>query len=281
MYALAVLVVSGATLPTLSGQTVNGIEAGFVSPVMTTRQDGQTDLAASLARSAVVASNVSNGSRVRGILKATQGFATFNGTSHSISTPDAAALDASTEIEMVVRIRYLNTSGVPAVISKEVTTFAYALQLLATAGGLRFKHGNDGTTAVNINATANLPYGTNVWFWAKATWRASDGRTQFFHAADQAFEPTVWTQLGTDVTGQSGVNLPNNANALHLGSRAAIADFVSGDIARAIVRETIDGAPVLDFNPTAYVSGTTFPTVTGQVMTLVSGATISERTETT
>ena len=281
MYALAVLVVSGATLPTLSGQTVNGIEAGFVSPVMTTRQDGQTDLAATLTRSAVVSSNVSNGSRVRGILKATQGFATFDGVNDTITTPDAAALDVSTAVEMVVRVRYLNTSDTPALISKDQSTWAYGLQIIATSGQVRFRHGGDGTTPVNIQSNADLAYGTNVWFWLKVTWRASDGRTQFFHAADQAFEPTVWTQLGTDVTGQSGVNIPNNANPLYLGTRAGFADLLSGDIARAIVRGAIDGAPVLDFNPTAYVSGTTFPTVTGQVMTLASGATISERTETT
>jgi len=196
---------------------------------------------------------------------------------NNATTPDAAALDVSTEVEMVVRVRYLNTSGTPALISKDQTTWAYGLQIIATSGQVRFRHGNDGTTPVNIQSNANLAYGTNVWFWLKVTWRASDGRTQFFHAADQAFEPTVWTQLGSDVTGQSGVNIPNNANPLYLGTRAGFADLLSGDIARAIVRGAIDGAPVLDANFTTNTNQSSFTESSSNAATVTINRTTTGR----
>jgi len=283
VYALVVIVVSGATLPTFVGMTVNpAIDAGASTPVMTTRHDSQTDTVASLTRATVTAAAVWSGARVRGVATRSTAFATFDGVDDSISTPDAAPLDASTEVELVVRMRYTALPGAQAymVLKGASSQQSYGLGL-TSASRLRFFHGGNLTTWVTMDPDATVPFAADIWFWARVTWRVSDGLTQFFTAADRPDEPASWTQLGTDRTHQTGINIPNGTGALHVGSRTASADFFTGRIARAIVRTSIEGAPVLDVNPATWSTGTTFLAVTGQTMTLVGGLAITEQTETT
>jgi len=284
VYALVVIVVSGATLPTFVGMTVNpAIDAGLATPVMTTRHDSQTDTVSSLTRASVISAAVWSGARVRGVATRSTAFIPLDGVDDNVTTPDAAALDVSTEIEIVVRMRYASLPGAQGYMISKITNpgqWGYGFSLIST-GALRFAHGSDLNAPVFITSTATLSYGVNAWFWAQMTWRASDGRAQFFTAADQADEPSSWTQLGTNVTAQAGVNLPNSTAPLGIGARSSFTDYLTGRIGRVIVRGAIGGSPVLDVRPATWSTGTTFLGTTGQTMTLVGGPAITEQTETT
>lgn len=67
-----------------------------------------------------------------------------------------------------------------------------------------------GTGGNGNGSTVNTSFTANQAGWVRATFRASDGRVQFFTATDQASMPSTWTQLGSDRTNtQRSINITN------------------------------------------------------------------------
>ena len=86
------------------------------------------------------------------------------------------------------------------------------------------------------------------------TRRNSDGRVQFFYAADASTEPSSWTQLGTDQTAAGTVTA--DTNNVYIGCISNFADHAAGKFYRAIVRSGIGGTTVLDIDFTSKQAGT-------------------------
>jgi hypothetical protein len=172
------------------------------------------------------------------------------------SIPDSAALDLTTEADIQVRIAF--DDWTPAVLSRIIwkgntagTDHAYGFTLNA-AGTLNWRIG----ATAGVNATSSVATGLTDGSaaWIRVTWRASDGRTQFFTAADSATVPSSWTQLGTDQTA-SLASLNNSTSALHIGEQGAGGgNTVAGKVYRVLVLSTIGGTTVLDADFTSGIT---------------------------
>jgi hypothetical protein len=177
-------------------------------------------------------------------------------TSNNASVPDSAALDLTTEADIQVRIAF--DDWTPAVLHRIIWK--------GTTGGSNHAYGfnlnTNGTLGWQIGSTAGVIAGSSVVTgftdgsaaWIRVTWRASDGRTQFFTAADSATVPSSWTQLGTDQTA-SLASLNNSTSALHIGEQATGGgNTVAGKVYRVRVLSTIGGTAVLDADFTSGIT---------------------------
>jgi hypothetical protein len=204
-------------------------------------------------------------------------------TSNNATVPDSAALDLTTEADIQVRIAF--DDWTPAVLNRIVWK--------GTTSGLNHAYGfnlnTTGTLSWQIGATAGVIAGSSVATgftdgatrWIRVTWRASDGRVQFFTAADVGSVPVSWTQLGTDQTA-SLASLNNSTAALCIGEQATGGgNTVAGKVYRVRVLSTIGGTAVLDADFTQQAIGATSftatvggtVTVNGTVAKIVDGTT--------
>lgn len=178
-----------------------------------------------------------------------------------VSTPDSSALDLTGDIELVARYQPTTWSGAAdqAIIAKRTASnWNYQLSQLAgtTPNKLHFAITTDGATAQSISSTANLPFTDGQIGWVKVTWVKSSGLTQFFTAADQATEPSSWTQLGTNQTLAAGATPFSGTAPLEIGSnRGGAGNALAGNVYRAIVRNGIAGTIVANFDPGNFAAG--------------------------
>lgn len=199
--------------------------------------------------------------------------------SGSVTSPASAALTPSTEVEIVCRASNLDwTPTTPRYLisrqgnSAAFNNFAFGVSN-STSGMLFFTHSN-GTTQNTYNSTAVPSLTDGSTYWLKMTWRNSDGRIQFFYAADQTTEPSSWTQIGTNVTGTTSAMNPTPTNGLEIGGNVALPRFWNGNIYRTIVRKTIGGAADFDADFTAKAWGAdtfTESSSNAAVVTLTAG----------
>lgn len=180
-----------------------------------------------------------------------------------LTTADSNALDigATGDLEIVVRLS--QSDWTPAANIGLVTKGlgAYALYLNGTTGNPRLFVNN-----TDCVATASTGFTDGSTGWLKVSRRASDGRVQYFQAADQAAEPTSWTQVGADVAGPSGA-IAANTTPIFVGAEPGGTAPASGNLHRAIIR---DGASTaLDINPaTETVGQASWTCTTGQTVTV-------------
>lgn len=157
---------------------------------------------------------------------------------------DAAAVDISSDIDIRSRAAASSwaSGSVQTLVSKWTgSSNAYMLRVSAT-GALQLSLSQDGSTATTATSSQVLGVSALAETWARATWRASDGRVQFFTSPDGQ----TWTQLGTDQT----IALASIANAtaeVIVGARnSGVTEVFSGRIYRAQIRNGIDGTIVFD-----------------------------------
>jgi hypothetical protein len=106
-----------------------------------------------------------------------------------------------------------------------------------------------------------LQYGKTItitdgeYLWIKYTLDVDNGAgghdVKFYTAADQATEPTTWTQLGSTVTTAGTTSVWPGTAGLIIGGRSATTQVFNGSLARVIIRNGIGGNTVLDFYATA------------------------------
>jgi hypothetical protein len=174
------------------------------------------------------------------------------------STPDAAALDLTGDVELVARVAALDWS--PAanmrIIGKRSTALGGNYELSLDASGF-LAWANAASGGVASVSTAAVSFTDGTAGWVKVTYRNSDRRLQFFTAADSASEPGVFTQLGTDVTHLASGNIADT-NTLCVGGIGSAFNPWSGNIYRAIVRNGIGGTTVFDADFTANTNQSSF-----------------------
>ena len=188
-----------------------------------------------------------------------------NGNGASI--PDSAALDITTDIELVARFR---PNGA-LVTSRGIINKNNAYRLLsgsADASAIWFGMWDGATWATTTSSTGVLV--SNTTRWIKVTRDQATGTVNFYYAADQATEPVSWTSAGSAVV-LAGTALLASANNLEIGSRDANIAVPYGDMFRAIVRNGIAGTAVADANFTLPAIGTTSFTATAGGTCTING----------
>jgi hypothetical protein len=185
------------------------------------------------------------------------------------STPHTDSLSITGDVELVAHITPDVLTSNMRLITKRTTAALGNYEMFLDVDGT-LGYGN--TALTFTSSSVPLPYTAQSTFWVKATYRASDHRVQFFHAANQPTEPTVWTQLGTNRTHAVGGNTATTAN-LCVGAIGSTSNSYGGRVWRAIVRNGIDGTAVFDADFTQNTSHFSFVESTGNTVTINRSAT--------
>jgi hypothetical protein len=173
--------------------------------------------------------------------------------SNYASVPDSAALSVTGDIDLRVRVALddWTPTTTASVISKEepTTQRSYLLQV-ATGGQLFTRISPDGSsTAFSATSSTSTGFTDGTTNWVRMTWRASDGRVQFFTASGALTNPVAadFAQLGTDQTANAGT-IFNSTGLLTIGARgnAGGNEPVTGKFYRAQIRDGLDGTLVFD-----------------------------------
>lgn len=185
------------------------------------------------------------------------GYVQLNGTAgDNITTPDSPQLDITGDIEIVARVRLNNWASPPAGSSWFINKHG-----LTTGGGYGFRVLNSGVFQLNWSTGAaglsisSAAHGltSGVTYWVKATLDVDNGASgntvTFYWAADQANEPTSWTQIGSPVVTAGVTSIGANTLAPTLGTwYSGTGGELDGRLYRVIVRNGIGGATVADFD---------------------------------
>lgn len=195
-----------------------------------------------------------------------------------VSTPDAAVLDVTGDIDIAVRVAM--DDWTPSVIvyflSKGWTTtnLAYSFYSTNGTGRLVFYYTENGTTAKSSTSTVAPAFTNGQAGWVRATMDVDDGagnRVAKFYTAPDSFDyPTEWTQLGATRTTAGTTSIFAGTNEIRLGMRGDGLSRLAGKFYRAIVKNGIDGTAVADFDATKFATSasTTCVAETGETWTL-------------
>lgn len=203
--------------------------------------------------------------------------------SNYASVPDAAALDITGDIEIVVRVALddwtpTSQNGLLERDNGDPNRFMHFA--VTSTGLLRLRWFSTGSVASSIivDSTVAPTVANGDYLWLKVTHDVDNGSSgndvRFYTAPDQPTEPTVWTQLGATVTTAGVTSHSNVTSALILSGAASLP--LAGKYKRAIVRNGIGGSNVLDVDfTTGITSGgqTSFTATTGQTVTISRSAT--------
>ena len=163
--------------------------------------------------------------------------------------PHNANLAVTGDIDIVVRVGLddWTPASDQSLISKRVTAgqHCYQFSVVNTSGALAFSAILDGTTLSTATSSAAPPFVDGSSYWVRATRVASTGAVTFYYAADQATEPSSWTQLGTTASTTSG-SLFNGTDNVQVGCNRNGLNLAQGKFYRAIVRNGIGGTTVFD-----------------------------------
>jgi len=171
------------------------------------------------------------------------------------SSPDSAALDFTTSIDFKIRFAAVDwtPSAINLLLGKEKDgskrSFVFYLD---TTGSLALGLSDDGTTTLPaVNSDDPVGFSDYNAGWLRVTWRASDGRVQFFTSDDSTSIPSVWTQLGADKT-IAIAGIYNSVSAVEIGSRQDGSSLpTTGRFYRVNLAGSIDGTTVFDADFTA------------------------------
>jgi hypothetical protein len=157
-----------------------------------------------------------------------------------LSTIDSAANSITSDIELRAKISaysYTPTNAMTiAAKFGSASTKAYQLRIMAN-GTLRLTLSQDGSSSSFASSSISLPFRPGQPTWIKATWRASDGKVQFFTSPDQV----TWTQLGSDQT-IALASIADTASNLRIGSTdLANTDPFIGKVYETQIRRGIGG----------------------------------------
>ena len=197
------------------------------------------------------------------------------------STPDSGALDITLDLEVVARLvlsDYTNTTNAQYVMGKWGTVAAdQSWYVRMTAGGLLNLVWYDAAGTLNSKSgTIVAPFTDGIPYWIKVTLDVDNGlggsQTRFYYSADQAAEPSTWTEMGAAPTPGVGItDIRSGAGTMWLGALGSSASFsaTQGTIYQTIVRSGIGGTTVLDANfATAPRAATSFTVPGGATVTI-------------
>lgn len=186
-------------------------------------------------------------------LDGSTGFVTKSFAGNWVSSPDSSALDVTGDLEIVARMTLPDWTPSTTPIApggKAADNSSTDAYLFYFASGRPILQWYDSSNvARSLTASADVPFSDGQMGWIKVTLDVDNGSGQcdvkFYTAADQATEPTSWTQLGTTRTGNFGTtSIRSTTQTLNLMGRSNTA--ADGTLARYIIRNGIDGTVAFD-----------------------------------
>lgn len=184
------------------------------------------------------------------------------------STPDSVAASVTGDIDIDVCVAPDDWTPVDYhnFISKWVgATYDYTFQFDTTGGKLLFAGSSGGFAGISSVGTGFTDRSTH---WVRVTRIASTGLIKFYTSEDGA----AWAQLGSDVAGADGA-ITDSAVAVGVGGNSSGPTSFPGKMYRARIYNGIresGGTLAVDFDPSRWTSGTTFPAATGETWTINS-----------
>lgn len=179
-----------------------------------------------------------------------RGYLRLPGTaSNNCTTPDSAALTVSTEVD--VRLKFAPPDWTPSGLRELVGKFNSGSSQksirwqLDPSGVLNLSLSVNGSSeATTASSVAVTGVTDGVARWVRFTWRASDGRVQFFQSGDGS----SWTQIGIDrtvaIAGIFDSNTPWEIGSVNGGGAGSL----TGKIYQAEIRSVIDGTTIASPN---------------------------------
>lgn len=169
-----------------------------------------------------------------------------------VSTPDSAAVSITGDLDIRIRVAMddWTPSGDTTLVCKESGSSSRSYRFRVTTSGapdLVLSANGSSTTIATSTAATGFTGGDTKW--VRATWRQSDGRVQFFTAADSEAVPTSWTQLGSD---RSAViaSIFDSSSPVEIGSLfGGTIQLLTGSVYRVQILNGIDGTTAADFDP--------------------------------
>jgi hypothetical protein len=166
-----------------------------------------------------------------------------------VSTPDAAALDITGDIDL--RVRVALDDWTPAAESTLIAKYtatgnqrSYALAVTAT-GALIFRWSEDGTVEKSETSSATLGLAAGATTWVRATLDADVGGTDAtvtFYTSDDG---STWTALGAAQANGATTSIFASTAVLELGSQTGgTVNVAAGKIFEAQVLSGIGGTSV-------------------------------------
>lgn len=175
-----------------------------------------------------------------------------------VSTPNASANQITGDIEISAYVDNTGGDALFNVIGGKRTSSGYLFAISSRQVQLYITS--------TINSTVNVA--SNYIGWVKVFRSAATGVVTFYTSTDGI----TYTQLGLDRSTTPG-NLVDNATPLLVGSWSGGSQF-AGKIYRFKIATSLNGAPVVDFNPSTYnasTSQTQWTSSTGEVWTINTG----------
>jgi hypothetical protein len=203
------------------------------------------------------------------------GYIRLDGT-QTMTTPDAAALDVTGDIDLRARVALTDWTPAAAntLISKYVTTGnqrSYRFTV-ATDGTLQFTWSTNGTAAAGtVASTVATGITDGATKWVRVAFdvdNGASGNTARFYLSDDG---TTWTQLGNAVTTAGTTTIFAGTATLELGASES-GSLLTGNYYNAQIFASInDTDKRLDVDLTTNVTSATFNTftaTTGQLVTI-------------
>jgi hypothetical protein len=210
--------------------------------------------------------------------------------SNFLSVPDSPALRITGDVEFVARVSL--TDWTPAaeqfVVGKFLVTGnqrSYVMSV-AASGRIAVRTSPDGSAVVYSESSAVPAFADGVAYWIKATVDVDNGASgntaRFYFAADQATEPTAWTEIGSPVVNAGATSIFAGTAAAEVGSHSlGVSGPLAAGVRRAIIRDGIGGSTVLDVDTSVLTSmtATSFTATTGQTVTIGRSTGATYKTE--
>ena len=179
------------------------------------------------------------------------GLRVYGVNSNYASTPDAAALDITDDID--IRVKVALDDWTPAtemnLVAKYNTTSnqrSYLLRVVSS-GVLRAFTSTNGSNNVQYDSTVATGIADGATKWVRFTLdvdNGSSGKTAAFYLSDDG---TNWTQLGTDVTSAGTTSIFNSTAILETGSsNTGTTAPAKGTFYRAQILNGIGGTVAFD-----------------------------------
>ena len=202
-------------------------------------------------------------------------------TGQYISTPDAASLDVTGDIDVRVQVAmdsWTSTVETKTLLSKDnisAGTRSYSLDIntVGSGSGLIFTWTTDGSTSTRSvkTSTTAIPFTAGQTGWVRAALDVNNGASgntvTFFTSTDG----TTWTTLGTPVVTAGTTSVYAGTSEVQIGA-VANQQLPAGKFYRAQIFASIDGTDKrLDADLTTNVTSATydqFTATTGQLCTI-------------
>jgi predicted secreted protein len=201
-------------------------------------------------------------------------------TATNHSTPNAAANRITDDLALVVKANFANTSlgfSIGSLIGKWATANQQAYHFYNNGNFLSLEISTTGADTITATCSVNtttLPAGLNSDVWLAVTREKATGNTKFWYTTI-ADGQSGWTQLGTTQVAGAGNSIFASSSPVQV--QESRSGWVwAGRVYRAQVFNGIppilggaaSAAPAVDYNPTSYVTGTTWVSATGETWTI-------------